>query len=197
MTEVINDTEFFNRLLGNEKTIQYIFDSKNVILPGITSSAQGFTAVINHETAFQAMCENANARLAMYNSYTVTESILTNSTKALEIMRNSSRYQIVSGTINARNGGTLYGGKAFVFSVSQNCSNDDSNAGGTYTYNCYHHGTYLNGGTIENKSAYQWYGTTGLLGNIKKFASSVTAGHFNHLHGGGDSGTGYAAIFKI
>ena len=106
-------------------------------------------------------------------------------------------YQVVSGTVDARNGGTLYGGKAFVISISQNCKSSQVNAGGTYTYNCYHHGTYLNGGTIENKSAYQWYGTTGVLGNIKKFASSVTAGHFDHNNGGGSKGTGYAAIFKI
>ena len=197
MAEVISDTNLFNRLLSNEKTLDYIFNSKDVILPGITSNAQAFTAVIDHETAFQAMCENANARLAMYNSYTVTESILGNSSKALEGMKNSSRYEVINGVVDARNGGTLYGGKAFVFSVSQNCSNDNSKAGDIYTYNCYHHGTYVNGGNIENKSAYKWYGTTGLIGNIKKFASSVKAWHYNHYHGGGDKGTGYAAIFKI
>lgn len=50
---------------------------------------------------------------------------------------------------------------------------------------------------LENKSGHILYGTTCLIGNIKKFASSVKAAHFNHNNGNGDSGIGYAAIFKI
>ncbi len=198
MTEVINDTEFLNQLLGNEKTLQYIFDSKNVILPVLISNAQVFTSLVNNENVFKAMCENENARLAMYNNYTVTESILANSTKAINVMKSSSRYQVVNNSIdNRRNFSTLYSGKAFVFSISQSCSNSSMNEGKASTYNCYHHGEYLNGGIIENRSARTLYGTTGLMENIRKFASSVNAAHFDHNNGNGDSGIGYAAIFKI
>ena len=61
MNEAISDTELFNGLLSNEKTLDYIFNSKNIILPAITSNTQAFTAVINHENSFQAWCENENA----------------------------------------------------------------------------------------------------------------------------------------
>lgn len=93
------------------------------------------------------MCENENARLAMYNNYTITEDILANSSKAIEIMKNSSRYQVVNNSIDdRRNFSTLYAGKAFVFSISQSCSSKTMSAGKDTTFNCYHHGEYLNGG---------------------------------------------------
>ena len=193
----ISNTEQLNSFFNNEKTWNMVLDSQDEILSRILSNAQAFTILANNKQAFEAFCEDGNARTLMYNQYTITESILANSTTAIEVMKNSTRYQVVSVGLNAREEKTLYAGKAFVIAISQNGSSDQSFIGQAETKVCYHHGRYLSGGVKENKSAALMYGNTGLLFNVKKFASSVVGTCYNHLNGGGHGGTGYAAIFKI
>ena len=198
--EIINDEELLNKILENEDAFGYVLNS-NEILTKLISNAKTFKKIANNEKAFAAVCENANARLAMYNNYTVTESILSSSSKAIEIMKKSSRYAVV----NVSGGGsrtevTIYGSKAYVISFSQaTYQKDEYDINNNYQTNCCHLGGFLSSPTTANNhySCATSYGADGLRYNIKKFASKFVGAGYNHWMGGGKSYNFYAAIFKI
>ena len=143
---------------------------------------------------FSIFLEQQNARLAMYNNYGVTESILASSTKGVDTMKNSPRYQVVNASkqlvYKDGTGVTLYAGKAFVMSISQN----------THSLTAYRtkHGGYINGDTYLYIASPSTYGTDGLKYPVLKFASSVVQHPvYNDSNGGSATARSYAAIFTI
>ncbi len=193
-SDIIKDTALLNEMISDPSTFDNILET-NSIISAIISDSTAFNILANNRDAFAKVCENANAREYMYNNYTKTESIIQGSSIAQSVMKQSSRYAVVSGKFSGRTFGTFYSGKAFVFSVSQLVWKNDSIVSG-FNQRCYHHGAYLNGGTIETTVS-KCYGDNGLAFGVNKFASLVQAAMFNHNAGSGDGGTGIAAIFKI
>ncbi len=198
-SDMIKDTQLLNEMISNPSTLDNILSTDSII-SAIISNSTAFNILANNRDAFAKVCENANARQHMYNNYAVTESIIGNSATAQSVMISSSRFQVVNGQTPVRTQGTVYGDKAFVFGISQSQYSVTVGAYPNLPERCLHHGSYLNGGTLEvdiTRSGSYDTGNRGMAYRVNRFASTVNIASYDHNYGSGTKFGVYLAIFKI
>lgn len=165
-----------DNLVNSKEKMNEICSSKNI-----------FTICVNSKKILKKMYESRIAREAMYDNAEITEQILANSNMALEMMKESEQYEVVS-TVLRREFDTLYDGKAFVLGVSQMWHNGIVDV--TMTY-----GKFIVGDSIYTYSAGSGNQTnTGLAIRVNKFASCVQQ---KNSYGDNDDKLSFSAIFKI
>ena len=143
---------------------------------------------INNQTIFNYVINSETARLALFNNYNITTSILQNSTEAINTMKNSNRYKRIVPTTNYGISDCLqnetsinYSGKAFVFDVYT------SRTSNFYTH---WHGSYMTGTKNRYYVGLSYPEYNPLI--INEFASDIRSG--TDL---GDDTVGCAEIFMI
>lgn len=192
-----NDTEMdileiLKYLAGNIESENYdnlvddIVNSKEK-MNEICSSKNIFTICANSKKMLKKMYESKISRNAMYDNAEITEPILANSNMALEMMKESEQYEVVSASLR-REFDTLYDGKAFVLGVSQTWHNGMTPV--TMTY-----GKFIVGDLLYTYSAGgKGQTNTGLGIIVNKFASCVQQ---KNSYGDNSNKMSFSAIFKI
>lgn len=169
-----------------ERQIDEIVNSKET-MDMICSNSDLFAVCINSKAIMSAMCESSVARNSMYDNAQTTEVLIAKSGKAIEIMMESSKYEVVKANMTT-SFNTLYNGKAFVFGTSQEWHNGSIAV--TMT-----HGNYIIGNqTYTYSGGGEGFGTTGLGIRINKFASTVQQ---KNSYGNTSNNYFYMAILKI
>ena len=122
----------FSEVLAVQSNVNAIKNSqvacdimKNRILEvlEIIGYADLFYVAANDATTMSTICESQEARIALYNNYSVTEPILANSNVAINVIKTSSRYETIEKTMGARTDNAnyvdtlIYNGSAFVLEV--------------------------------------------------------------------------------
>ena len=137
--EIINNDELLIKFINDYKIIFIYEDVMNEIFSNSTTANK----FINNQTIFNYVINSEIARLALFNNYNITTSILQNSTEAIKTMKNSNRYKRIVPTTNYGISDSLqnetsinYSGKAFVFNVYTSSVNN---------YYTHWHGSYMTG----------------------------------------------------
>jgi len=188
-------TDNINKIVSSEEAMNYIGK--------LFSNESYFELIANNSVMMEAICENSNARLEMYNNYNITQGILASSSTAINAMKSSSRYEVISDSTHVLQKGmetrVLYNDKAFVIGISQ-MSWDSTNSNYQTIHGYYidgsNHSVFGNG--YINTQINETYGNSGLKKTVYKFASKVEQ-QPNYYNGGLTTTTqaSYAAIFKI
>lgn len=173
--ELFANEELLIDLITSDSAFDYLTASTEKILPKFYTDINVINTICKNTDALAVVCENESMiktfieqqefRTAMYDNAEITESVLANSTTALEAMKASSRYaSAATAKLNSSSTTkTVYEGKAFVFTCSA-YSNEQ--------YSIY----LIAGDFIVGDTIVTGRGSSGktLTMTLNKFASSVT-----------------------
>lgn len=166
---ITSDSAFAYLLASTEKILPKFYTDANVMI-NICKNADAMAVICENEAMFKNLIEYQEFRTAMYDNAEITESVIANSTVALEAMKTSSRYaSAATGKLNSSSTTqTVYDGKAFVLTCA--------------AYSNQQYSIYLIAGNfIVGNETVTGRGGSGktLTMTLNKFASSVTGKRYN------------------